>query len=219
MQMEMGKLRANTADAEPEENLRELWYNPFDIPLVLQFNKRDLADAIPVEVLRSYLARDGCPQFEAVTIHGQGVIDTLKAAINLVVAWIQVGGRGVEKEQPQTVFEEVLHRMNEAGGFEASVLASSDGLPIASVPPDYDFQTVAAMVAVLASVAGETQSRVGLGQLDEVSVLADDRIRLVCRYFTTGGEEFIMAVVVPRDGYYRRATNSAIQEIRRAWHS
>ena len=61
----------------------------------------------------------------------------------------------MEKEQPQTVFEKVLHRMNEAGGFEASVLASGDGLPIASVPSDYDFQTVAAMVAVLASVAGE----------------------------------------------------------------
>ncbi|MFQ6001296.1 MAG: roadblock/LC7 domain-containing protein, partial [Anaerolineae bacterium] len=94
----------------------------------------------------------------------------------------------MENEQPQTVFEEVLHRMNEAWGFEASVLASGDGLPIATVPSDYDFQTIAAMVAVLASVAGETQSRVGLGQLDEVSVLADDRIRLVCRYFTTGEE-------------------------------
>jgi len=56
--------------------------------LVLQFNKRDLSDAIPVEVLRSYLARGGCPHFEAVAIRGQGVIDTLKAAINLVVARI-----------------------------------------------------------------------------------------------------------------------------------
>jgi predicted regulator of Ras-like GTPase activity (Roadblock/LC7/MglB family) len=125
----------------------------------------------------------------------------------------------VEKEQPQTVFEEVLHRMNEAGGFQASVLASGDGLPIATVPSDYDLQTVAAMVAVLASVAGETQSRVGLGHLDEVSVLADDRVRLVCRYFTTGGEEFILAVVVPPNGCYRGATNSAIREIRRSWRS
>ncbi len=125
----------------------------------------------------------------------------------------------MKNEEPQTVFEEVLHRMNKAGGFEASVLASGDGLPIATAPSHYDFQTIAAMVAVLASVAGETQSRVGLGQLDEVSVLADDRIRLVCRYFTTGGEVFILAVVVPPNGYYRRATNSAIREIRRAWHS
>ncbi len=83
------KLRANIETMRNlEENLRELGYNPFDIPLVLQFNKRDLADAIPVEVFRSYLARDGCPQFEAVAIRRQGVIDTLKAAINLVVARI-----------------------------------------------------------------------------------------------------------------------------------
>lgn len=46
-----------------EENLRELGYNPFDIPLVLQFNKRDLPDPISVEILCSYLARDGCPHF------------------------------------------------------------------------------------------------------------------------------------------------------------
>jgi len=61
-----------------EENPRELWYNPFDIPLVLQSNKRDLPEAIPVGVLRSHLARDGCPQFEAVAIRGQGVIDTFR---------------------------------------------------------------------------------------------------------------------------------------------
>jgi signal recognition particle receptor subunit beta len=83
------KLRANIETMRNlEDNLRELGYNPLNIPLVLQFNKRDLADAIPVEVLRSYLARDRCPQFEAVAIRGQGVIDTLKAAINLVVAQI-----------------------------------------------------------------------------------------------------------------------------------
>jgi len=44
-------------------NLRELGYNPFDIPLVLQFNKRDLPDPIPVEILCSYLVRDRCPHF------------------------------------------------------------------------------------------------------------------------------------------------------------
>lgn len=63
-------------------------YNPSDVPLVLQFNKRDLPDAILDEGLRFYLARDGCPQFAAVAVRGQGVIDTLKAVINLVVAWI-----------------------------------------------------------------------------------------------------------------------------------
>ncbi|MFQ5886563.1 MAG: hypothetical protein ACE5II_04935 [Anaerolineae bacterium] len=73
------KLEANIETMRNlEENLRELGYNPFDIPLVLQFNKRDLPDAIAVEVLRSYLARDRCPQLEAVAIRGQGVIDTLR---------------------------------------------------------------------------------------------------------------------------------------------
>ena len=117
----------------------------------------------------------------------------------------------------KTVFEEILHWMNEEGQFEASVLASGDGLSIATVPSGYDFDVIAAMVAVLAGVAGETQSRVGLGGLDEVSVFAEDRIRLVCRYFTAAGEEFILAVVVPPNRCYRSATNRAIREMKRRW--
>ncbi len=81
------KLEANIETLDNlEDNLRELGYNPEEIPLVMQFNKRDLPQALPAETLRSYLARDGAPCFEAVAVKGQGVIDTLKAAINLVVA-------------------------------------------------------------------------------------------------------------------------------------
>lgn len=71
-----------------EDNLQELGYNPKEVPLVLQFNKRDLPSAMASDMLYSYLGRDGSPQIEAVAIRGEGVIDTLKAAINLVVSRI-----------------------------------------------------------------------------------------------------------------------------------
>jgi len=112
-------------------------------------------------------------------------------------------------------FEETLERINKQGAFEASVLASSDGLAIATVPSDYDTDITAAMVALLRSVARETQDRVGMAPLDEVSVRANDRMRLVCRYFRANDEDFILAVVVPSHRrYYRRMTNQAIKEIR-----
>jgi predicted regulator of Ras-like GTPase activity (Roadblock/LC7/MglB family) len=114
-------------------------------------------------------------------------------------------------------FEETLEQINREGEFEASILAGSDGLPIATAPSGYDTDVTAAMVALLRSAARETQDQVGMAQLDEVSVLASDRIRLVCRYFSAGDEDFILAVVVPRNRYYRRLTNRAIRQIRLAF--
>ncbi len=116
-------------------------------------------------------------------------------------------------------FERTLERINREGGFEFSVLATSDGLPIATVPSDYDPDITAAMVALLRSAARETQDHVGLAQLDEVSARASDNIRLVCRYFKVDGEDFILAVAVPsHQRYYRRLTNLAIKELRAAWN-
>ncbi len=81
------RLRANLeAMRQMEAHLIELGQDPGGLPLVLQYNKRDLPNAVPVALLRSSLARNGIPQFEAVATRGDGVIDTLKAAISSVVA-------------------------------------------------------------------------------------------------------------------------------------
>ena len=120
----------------------------------------------------------------------------------------------------EMTFEEILESVNKEGSFEASMLASSDGLPIATVPSDYDTDIIAAMVALLRNVARETQDHVGLAQLDEVSTRARDSIRLVCRYFSVNDEDLILAVVVPsQQRYYRRLTNRAIREINLAWRA
>jgi signal recognition particle receptor subunit beta len=60
-----------------------------DFPLVIQFNKRDLPNVAPVPFLRSTLAANGRPCFEAVAIQGEGVFDTLKAIIQRVVDKVQ----------------------------------------------------------------------------------------------------------------------------------
>ena len=117
-------------------------------------------------------------------------------------------------------FEETLERINREGQFEASVLATSDGLPIATAPSGYDTDVTAAMVALLKSVAQQTQDNVGMAALDEVSVRARDHIRLVCRSFQINGEDLILAVVVPREQrYYRQLTNRAIRELTLTWHA
>ncbi len=70
-------------------HLAEMGYKVDDFPLVIQFNKRDLPNAAPISLLRSTLAANGWPCFEAVAIEGDGVFDTLKAIIQRVVDKVQ----------------------------------------------------------------------------------------------------------------------------------
>jgi predicted regulator of Ras-like GTPase activity (Roadblock/LC7/MglB family) len=116
-----------------------------------------------------------------------------------------------------TSFEEVLHRMNELGRFKASVLASNDGLPIATAPSVYDADTAAAIVALLQRVSKEARDQLDMAEVDEVTIFDRDRIRLVCRYMVVDAEKLILAVMVPPNRYHRRLTNWAMREIEAAW--
>ncbi len=68
-----------------EDNLR--FYNkPLqDIPLVFQYNKRDLPEVSPVEELQEKLNRWGAPSFGAVAQRGEGVLQTLTTITKLVI--------------------------------------------------------------------------------------------------------------------------------------
>ncbi|MEM1453054.1 MAG: ADP-ribosylation factor-like protein, partial [Planctomycetota bacterium] len=61
------------------ENLAEYGKDIAEIPMVIQYNKRDLPDALPVEELEKQLNPHGVPSFEAVANSGQGVFPTLKS--------------------------------------------------------------------------------------------------------------------------------------------
>ncbi|MBN1657825.1 MAG: gliding-motility protein MglA [Anaerolineae bacterium] len=70
-------------------HLAELGMSPQQTPCVVQFNKRDLSSLAPVPVMKRLFARDGAPWFESVATEGDGVFETLKTVINLVVAQAQ----------------------------------------------------------------------------------------------------------------------------------
>ena len=68
-----------------EENLREYGYDINDLPLVIQYNNRDLPGVMSVEQLNAKLNPRGWPHFEASATIGNGVFDTLKLIIKLVL--------------------------------------------------------------------------------------------------------------------------------------
>jgi signal recognition particle receptor subunit beta len=67
------------------KNLSENGLDIMDIPLVLQFNKRDMPNALPVAELVEKLNRGNWPTIEAVAVNGDGVFQTLKAISQQVI--------------------------------------------------------------------------------------------------------------------------------------
>jgi hypothetical protein len=61
-----------------ETNLGQSGQTLGDVPYVLQYNKRDLADVMPVDELQGDLNPHGVPHVEAAAVSGQGVFETLK---------------------------------------------------------------------------------------------------------------------------------------------
>lgn len=80
------RMDANIAAMENlYENLADYGYDASQIPIVLQWNKRDLPNAVPVGELSAQLNPGALPEFEAVAVRGEGVFDTLRAVSKLVL--------------------------------------------------------------------------------------------------------------------------------------
>jgi len=72
-----------------EENLRELGLVLGDIPMVYQWNKRDLRNVVPVEELEAVFNSKGVPSFQSVASDGTGVFETLRGITKLSLSHIK----------------------------------------------------------------------------------------------------------------------------------
>ncbi len=123
------------------ENLEDLGLEMSDLPLVLQFNKRDLKNILTVDELNSDLnAQSRHPHFEASAINGDGVFETLKEITKLTLkklrkrmASSQPGGvspasvpvrPAMKPQRPESISAASLARAAEEG-----VVSSSDPEP------------------------------------------------------------------------------------------
>lgn len=80
------RLEENVASLrELEANCKTLNLDLADLPVVFQWNKQDLPNAVDVETLQARLNPLGRPAFSASAIRGEGVLATLKALTRLVL--------------------------------------------------------------------------------------------------------------------------------------
>jgi len=76
--------RANsTSFVNLRQNLSENGIEPASMPLVIQFNKRDLADVRSDDEIDALATRGREPVFKAVAIRGTGVVETLMGLLRI----------------------------------------------------------------------------------------------------------------------------------------
>ena len=74
------------------QNLQEQGYDLDKLPYVVQYNKRDLANALDMAELEEVCNPKKVAAYEAVATKGVGVFDTLKAVAKLVLTELKRGG-------------------------------------------------------------------------------------------------------------------------------
>lgn len=74
-----------------ELNLQQQGYDIRQIPLLIQYNKRDLENVSSLEELRSALNKYNSPEVEAVASNGAGVFESLKIISKSIITVLKGG--------------------------------------------------------------------------------------------------------------------------------
>lgn len=74
-----------------KKNLEQQGYDISDIPLVLQYNKRDLPNALSVADMRSALNKYNSADFEGTASEGKGVFESLRTVSKSIINVLKGG--------------------------------------------------------------------------------------------------------------------------------
>ena len=90
--------------ANLEQNLAEYQLSTQKIPVILQYNKRDLPNALSVDQLNADLNPRGWPWFEGVAVKGDGVWETFRAAVDALFKSLErtLGGESGDEAAEKT---------------------------------------------------------------------------------------------------------------------
>ncbi|MBI5747457.1 MAG: GTPase domain-containing protein [Nitrospirae bacterium] len=83
---QMERMEANIESMENlRKNLKDQGFSLEGLPFSIQYNKRDIANIVPVDEMNRVLNPKGVHYFEAVATTGTGVFDTLKEIAKQVI--------------------------------------------------------------------------------------------------------------------------------------
>jgi len=137
------RLDENVASlAEMHENLMANGVDPATVPLVFQYNKRDLPEVLPIQALRAALNTRKAPEIEAVAPRGDGVLETLGTLMALSMEELTRKYRSLALAQGETVqtwawgaINQIFGRSTIAGaGVEPAEAGEAEDLRRVQVP-------------------------------------------------------------------------------------
>ena len=135
---------ANSASDRWEENIqsfREMTQNlvnhqldPSSIPLVLQYNKRDLPDVTPVDFMDRFLNARRVDAVPAVAVRGEGVLETFSAILHRTMQDLGQRYQIIEQKRGQTLQQWTLQTIQGIFG-TTSLAIEPNPLPPEAPPP------------------------------------------------------------------------------------
>lgn len=120
--------------AELREILAAYGREVSDVPLVIQYNKRDLSDPFALEELHRKLELSGVAAFEAVATEGTGILQTLTTISKRVVRTLRERGPQLPAENQDSDVADPLADSDPLG--DSDPLAESD--PLGESDPQLD---------------------------------------------------------------------------------
>jgi signal recognition particle receptor subunit beta len=144
------RIDANLESVENlRDNLREHGRMLTEVPHVVQFNKRDLVDVLPIEELERRLNSHSAPSFATVATKGEGIYEALEAITRAVL-------EDFERRMPETRNNDQLPLALPEGGL-ADALRRADA---SSQPPRQDGQHRPSGILRLDENDGAAEARV-----------------------------------------------------------
>lgn len=100
-----------------QKNLRDNGHDPAKIPLVIQFNKRDLPDIRTDAEIEALAERGREPVYKAIALRGSGVLETLVGLLERT--WVQLENEHQLREKfgldPRQVLDEIRSQLGMKG--------------------------------------------------------------------------------------------------------
>jgi mutual gliding-motility protein MglA len=180
-----------------EDNLKRQGVRLREMPLVIQYNKRDLPNAMAVPEMDPELNKPGAPTFESVATTGLGVEETLKGITQLVLAHL-VKKYGLEGTEPLEKEIQILNAPSSTKPAPDS-LWDDDGDPF-SAAPEPPPAPAARPGTIPLSPVGETEF-----ELDDA---ADESIPLVATELLPPPAPAPPPVSNPFDAYFSEAESA-----------
>ncbi len=139
-----------------EENLQAHGMSMADTPHVLQFNKQDLPNALPVDVLNEKLNKYNAPFYEAIATTGVGVQETLRHITKLVLLKLN-DKYGKDKTSAMGRAATTVAAPPTGNSANAPVIATSASSAVANTAAD-----VASMPTLVSPIAPVPRSEVAV---------------------------------------------------------